>query len=175
MHVQRYHVLPDRSAVLIEARSTVGPITFGAVGLSGFLDAELRGGVIWPDRATRAELEVPVTGLCSGNGLYDAELLRRIEARRFPVAKLALSDCIVVGNAGRYRVTGMLDFHGVVRSLEGTVTIDPRADGSIVVTGGQAFDIRDFDIASPTVLMLRIYPDVTVKLQVEAVPVAPQP
>ena len=51
------------------------------------------------------------------------------------------------------------------------MTVDPRPDGSIVVTGGHAFDIRDFDIASPTVLMLRIYPDVTVKLQVEAIPV----
>ena len=52
------------------------------------------------------------------------------------------------------------------------MNVDPRPDGSIIVTGGNAFDIRDFDIASPTVLMLRIYPDVTVKLQVEAVPVA---
>ncbi len=170
--VQTYQVIPERSAVLIEARSTVGPITFGAVGLTGVVEAEMRGGVIWPAHATRATLEVPVTGLCSGNGLYDAELLRRIEARRYPIAKLELSECIVVGSAGRYRVTGRLDFHGVVRSLEGTVTVDPRPDGSIIVTGGHAFDIRDFDIASPTVLMLRIYPDVTVKLQVEAVPVA---
>jgi DNA-binding PadR family transcriptional regulator len=170
--VQRYEVVPERSAVLIEARSTVGPITFGAVGLTGFVEAEMRGGVIWPEQSTLASLEVPVTGLCSGNGLYDAELLRRIEARRYPMAKLELSECIVVGTAGRYRVTGRLDFHGVVRSLEGTVTVDPRADGAIIVTGGHAFDIRDFDIASPTVLMLRIYPDVNVKLQVEAVPVA---
>ncbi|HMK10456.1 MAG TPA: helix-turn-helix transcriptional regulator [Acidimicrobiales bacterium] len=169
--VQTYEVVSERSAVLIEARSTVGPITFGAVGLTGVVEAEMRGGIIWPEQATRARLDVPVTGLSSGNRLYDAELLRRIEARRHPIAKLELSDCIVVGSAGRYRVTGRLDFHGVVRSLEGTVTVDPRPDGSIVVTGGHAFDIRDFDIASPTVLMLRIYPDVTVKLQVEAVPV----
>ena len=36
------------------------------------------------------------------------------------------------------------------------------------MTGEQVVDIRDFDIASPTVLMLRIYPDVVVKLYVEA-------
>lgn len=172
--VQRYEVVPDRSAVLIEARSTVGPITFGAVGLTGTIEAEMRGGVIWPESATRARLEVPVTGLCSGNGLYDAELLRRIEARRYPVARLELADCIVVGTAGRYRVTGLLDFHGVVRTLEGGLTVDPRPDGTIIVTGGHAFDIRDFDIASPTVLMLRIYPDVSVKLQVQAAPVGGQ-
>jgi hypothetical protein len=45
--------------------------------------------------------------------------------------------------------------------------------GQLVVSGEQVFDIRDFDIASPTVLMLRIYPDVLVQLQVEAEPMDP--
>jgi len=36
------------------------------------------------------------------------------------------------------------------------------------VQGDHVVDIRDFDIESPTVLMLRIYPDVRVQLQVEA-------
>ncbi len=36
------------------------------------------------------------------------------------------------------------------------------------MTGEQVFDIRDFDVPSPTVLMLRIYPDVRVHLHVEA-------
>ena len=44
VRMQTYRVLPDRSAVLIEARSTVGPITFGAVGLTGLIEAEVHGG-----------------------------------------------------------------------------------------------------------------------------------
>ena len=39
---------------------------------------------------------------------------------------------------------------------------------SLAVSGEQDFDIRDFDIAIPTVLMFRIYPDVMVRLQIEA-------
>ena len=38
------------------------------------------------------------------------------------------------------------------------------------LTGEQVLDMRDFAIPSPTVLMLRIYPDVRVRLQVEAEP-----
>ena len=38
------------------------------------------------------------------------------------------------------------------------------------MTGEEVVDIRDFGIASPTVLMLRIYPDVRVRLHVEAEP-----
>ena len=114
---------------------------------------------------------MPVTGLCSGNGLYDAELQRRIEARRYPVANLELAECSVVGKRrplSRHRPSRLPRRREGPR---GDVDVDPRPDGSIIVTGDHAFDIRDFDIASPTVLMLRIYPDVTVKLQVEAVPI----
>ena len=57
------------------------------------------------------------------------------------------------------------------RRLQGTVEIASGLDdGRLVVTGDQALDIRDFDIASPTVLMLRIYPDVRVRLHIEAEP-----
>jgi len=40
--------------------------------------------------------------------------------------------------------------------------------GRLTATGDQVLDIRDFGVSSPTVLMFRIYPQVTVKLQVEA-------
>ena len=39
-----YRLLPDRSAVLIEARSSVGPITFGALGITGYDRACRRSG-----------------------------------------------------------------------------------------------------------------------------------
>jgi hypothetical protein len=42
------------------------------------------------------------------------------------------------------------------------------SEHSLVVRGEQVIDIRDFGVASPTVLMLRIYPDVAVGLQIEA-------
>jgi hypothetical protein len=61
-------------------------------------------------------------------------------------------------------------FHGSTRPLQGTVGLTSTSEGKLVVSGEQVFDIRDFDIASPTVLMLRIYPDVLVQLQVEAEP-----
>jgi hypothetical protein len=67
-------------------------------------------------------------------------------------------------------VDGEVTFHGSTRSLQGTVGASLTSEGKLVISGEQVFDIRDFDIASPTVLMLRIYPDVLVQLQVEAEP-----
>ena len=165
----RFAVVPDRSVMLIEARSTVGPITFGAVGVTGVIEAEVHDGQVEPGAAPSAHLEIEVTHLRSGNGLYDAELLRRIDARRHPVVALDLRGCRP--SARRIGTTSTARSPSTAppapsRARSGC----PSSPCKLVVSGEQVFDIRDFDIASPTVLMLRIYPDVLVQLQVEADP-----
>jgi DNA-binding PadR family transcriptional regulator len=164
---RRFPLAPDRSVVLIEVRSTVGPISFGAIGLDGHVDAALAGDTIATDPAPSAHVDIAVDGLRSGNSLYDAELARRIDAHRFPSATLDLTECAPSGTDRHYRLTGDLTFHGVTRPLQGTVNVEATSAGRLVITGEQVIDIRDFGITSPTVLMLRIYPDARVRLHVE--------
>jgi DNA-binding PadR family transcriptional regulator len=163
-----FRLVQDRSAVLIEVRSTVGPLSFGTIGVSGEVQACVVDGVLRTDIAPTGCVTVDVSQLNSGNKLYDAELLRRIDARRFPSAMVELRECAASGSTNRYRLGGDLTFHGVTRPAEGTVTVEATSDSHLVITGEQVFDIRDFDIPSPTVLMLRIYPDVRVRLHAEA-------
>lgn len=164
----RFELVPDRSAVMIDVRSSVGPISFGALGLSGWIDAQVADGTIRPGTQPAARIDIAVNGLSSGNRLYDAELLRRIDARRFPVATIDLSDTAPLAGGSRCRLRGELLFHGVARPVEGTVDVAVLSDLRLRVKGEQFFDIRDYDVPSPTVLMLRIYPDVRVHLHVEA-------
>ncbi len=171
-HVERcYEVIPDRSVVLIEARSTVGPLSFGAAGLVGTMRAVVDGLALSPGTQPSAHVEVAVDSLTSGNSVYDAELRRRVDARRFPTATLDLRECSAAHGRDQYRLGGALTFHGVTRPIEGTVSASIDPSGKLVITGQQAIDIRDFDIPCPTVLMLRFYPDVRVHLHVEADPV----
>jgi DNA-binding PadR family transcriptional regulator len=165
---RRFQLSPERSVALIEVRSTVGPISFGAIGVTGYIEACVWDGIVHIDTQPIAHVQIAVDGLRSGNSLYDAELLRRIDARRFPLALLDLTECMASGDAGRHRLGGDLTFHGVSRPVQGTVHVEVVSDTRLVVTGEQVFDIRDFDVPSPTVLMLRIYPDVRVHLHVEA-------
>lgn len=167
-NAQRFRLVPDRSVVLVEVRSTVGPISFGAQGVDGWVEAELADGAIRIGTQPAARLEIAVDGLRSGNSVYDAELLRRISARRFPRVTLDLRECVASGSQNRYRLAGELTFHGMTRPIDGTVNVEVGADRRLVITGEQVFDIRDFDVPSPTMLMLRIYPDVRVRLHVEA-------
>ena len=165
---RRYRLLPDRSVVLIEARSTVGPVSFGAAGLTGELRALVDGTTLREGTRPTGRIDVAVDALTSGNELYDAELRRRIGARRFPTATVELRRCTSAGDAEHYQLVADLTFHGVERQIEGTVSASIEPSGRLVVAGEQVIDIRDFDIPSPTVLMLRFYPDVRVHLHVEA-------
>ena len=164
---QRFRLVPERSVVLVEARSSVGPLSFGAVGVSGWFDAAVASGGIRTDVTPHGQLEIDVAGLRSGNRVHDAELLRRIDARRHPSASVELEEWEAGGPGTLYRVRGTLTFHGISRPAQGTVNIEVASE-RLVITGEQVFDIRDFAIPSPTVLMLRIYPDVQVRLHVEA-------
>jgi hypothetical protein len=61
----------------------------------------------------------------------------------------------------------------VTRTLQGPVVASIPGPGRLTVSGDQVLDIRDFAVSSPTVLMFRIYPQVVVKLQIEAELVMP--
>jgi PadR family transcriptional regulator PadR len=163
-----FNLVGERSVVLIEARSTVGPISFGALGLRGWVRASLSGGTLAAEPPPEAHLEFDVKGLSSGNSVYDAELLRRVDADRFPTAAIDLTSSSRISRAS-YRVSGLVSFHGSSRLAEGTVRLEVDAgSGRLVVEGEEPFDMRDFSISVPAVLMLRIFPDVKALLHVEA-------
>jgi DNA-binding PadR family transcriptional regulator len=167
--IGRFILDPERSAVLVDARSTVGPITFGTTGVEGSLHAAVVEGGVSTEIPPSGGLRIDVSGLSSGNKLYDAELHRRIDSRRFPSATVELRDCAASTPGSRYQLQGELTFHGVSRLVEGTVRVESASGDRVVISGEQVFDIRDFAVASPTMLMLRIFPDVRVRLHAEAV------
>ena len=164
----RFVVDPVVSAILIRARSNVGTIDFGTTGVRGQVEAPIREGGLIGSAAVTARLEVDVASLTSGNSLYDAELMHRVHARLFPEAVVELDQAEQLGSGDRFQIGGRLTFHGVTAPLEGTVSGTVVGHDKLVVTGEKVIDIRDFEITAPTMLMLKIYPDVRVFLHVEA-------
>lgn len=155
----RFVVQPDDSAVLIEARSTAGRIDFGTQAVTGCLEATICDGMLLLDPPPIAELEVDLRTLRSGNALYDSELAQRLDVRRFPRAAVRLGRVQRIGD--RFQVSGPVTLHGQTCEITGSVTVRPSA-GRWLISGEHVFDIRDFEIALPSVLMLRIFPDVRI-------------
>jgi polyisoprenoid-binding protein YceI len=164
---ERFLVVPEQSALLVEARSSAGPITFGTMTLDGRAEFAMSGDDLDSAVPISARLEIPVVALVSGNSLYDAELRRRLDARRFPLIAVELHAARSRGG-GRFVAEGDLNIHGTTRRLTGTVGLTLPDANTLVASGSEEVDIRDFEIELPTVLMLKIYPDVSVQFRLTA-------
>ncbi len=159
----RYVVVPSQSRVWIDARSSLHPIHSQTDGLEGWLDADPEA-----HRVTGGEVALPVERLSSGNPLYDREMRRRVDVRRYPSISGRLTAMVPTGQDGRYRVRGEVTFRGVGRDYEDEMELRVRDDGDIEVEGQRVFDIRDFGLEPPRILALRVYPDVSVRVSIVA-------
>ncbi len=165
----RFRIDPERSLVWIEARSSVHPIHGEAHGLSGSLEVQFDGDGLDLSSAPEISVELPVERLKSGNRVEDAEMMRRVDVRKYPTIRGIVRDMKAQGVDGRYSVTGDLTFHGVTQSVEGEVTVSRPDDQTVVIEGEHEFDIRDFKVNPPKILMLKVHPEVRVRIRVEAV------
>jgi polyisoprenoid-binding protein YceI len=165
----RYLISPTRSKVVINARSSVHPIHSETDGLEGWIDVEvLDDGRLDLTVPPKAQLSLPVDRLRSGNPLEDRELKRRIDARRHPTIDGKLTQMTETGRAGSYRVGGDVTFRGTTRQHEDEMTINQVDDGTITLVGTSTFDIRDFGMEPPRILLLRVFPDVNVTVEITA-------
>lgn len=170
----RHRILPERSRVWIDARSTLHPIHCSADGLEGHVDLQLRadGSV----GGATGRISLPVSRLTSGNRIEDRELHKRVDARRFPAIEGVLDSLVPEADDGdalvprggerSYRVAGSIRFCGVVQHEEGRMTIGRHADGGLVLTGSGRFDVRRFGLQPPRLLVVKVDPEVDVRVEI---------
>jgi polyisoprenoid-binding protein YceI len=159
--VARYRIVPERSRLTAEARSSLHPIHVETTGLRGGFEAELVDGGFAAGTAPTGHVELDAKRLKTGNGLYDGELERRLETRKFRVVGGDVREVTAL-DGGRHRVAGDLSFHGVTHAVEGTVRLRALTDRTVQVEGDLVFDMRHFDLEPPRLLMLKVHPQVRV-------------
>ncbi len=165
----RYRIVPEASTVHIGARSNVHPINTRTAGLEGFVDLEFcDDGNVDLAASPAGRLSFPVDLLRSGNPFEDRELRKRIEARHFPTIAGVMTAMAPAPQPGRYLVTGDLTFRGVTRSHAGELEIAAVDADTIRLAGESGFDVRDYGMQPPRILMLRVEPDVTVRVELLA-------
>jgi len=123
------------------------------------------------DAPVAGRLELASERLTAGNVLYDRELRRRIDSRRFPtiVGEITrVEEGNEKGDRSCYLVTGDVSFHGKTRTFSHEMRIEARG-GEVVLTGEDVFDIREFGLDPPSMLMIRVYPEITVRVELHGV------
>jgi polyisoprenoid-binding protein YceI len=165
--VAHYVIVPEQSRVTIDARSNLHPIHSETDGLTGYIDFDPEA----PDQSGQevaGKLSLPVVRLSSGNRLEDRELQKRINAKRFPTIDGVLTGMKRVDGDGRYRVSGTIGFRDATKQVEDNMEITVVDDNSVRLTGQSTFDIRDFGMEPPRILMLRVEPEVVVRVDITA-------
>jgi polyisoprenoid-binding protein YceI len=167
---RRYHaVIPERSAVLLRVGTSLGPVSFGANGLDGFIEAAVDGERIDVDSAPAAHLELDVIRLTSGNTIYDTELRRQIDARRFPRAYVDLHRVTALDrDSSTFHVSGEVTLRGVTVPADGVVVAEFPGRRLMTVSGEETLNISDFGIPPPSLFMIKIDPEVKLRLYLEA-------
>ena len=169
--LDRHHhsLIPERSAVLLDVQTSLGPVSFGANGLEGFIEVVIRDGRIDAGHPAAAHLELLVNRLTSGNSAYDSELRRQINARRFPTSYLDLHGVTALDlPSSSFEVRGEITLRGVAVPATGVVVAELPEPELLVVSGEETVDISDFGIPPPTLFMIKIDPEVKVRLHLEA-------
>lgn len=174
--VTLYTFVPQDSRLFIHASSSIHGISTDADGVEGTLELTVASdGSIDLTKPVKGSLRFEITRLSSGNPIYDIETERRIEAKQYPLVEATLTSLELLGpaedNGGfTYRVNGELTFHGVTRSLDGEISFQVSTSGEGAATtlhmrGEQVIDVRDWKINPPKLGLIRVHPDVRVRLE----------
>lgn len=165
----RYRITPERSYVWIDARSNVHPIHSTTDGLEGFVEVTFSpDGSVDVAAPVAGNLSLTVDHLSSGNRMEDRELQRRIDSRRYPKIEGTLDKIAPSEESESYLVGGDIAFRGVSRHHEDVMHISSVDDQSIRLAGKSTFDIREFGMEPPRILLLKVEPDVEIRVEIFA-------
>ena len=165
MQPARYSFDSKRSCVWVSGRSSLHPINTETRGITGWFEASRReDGTLDLDQTIAGELQLAAERLTSGNQIYDRELRRRIDARRYPTIEGRVTTISADGAHPHYSVAGDILFHGKTRSFEHVMDIE-MGDDEVSLTGDYVFDIREFGMKPPSMLMIRVYPEIAVRVE----------
>jgi polyisoprenoid-binding protein YceI len=158
----RYCLVPDRSKIWADARSSLHPISLETTGLEGVLEMTIVDGHLDTNAPVSGSVELDASLLKTGNGLYDRELERKLEMRKYSRVRGRVISAKAL-DSDTYRVQGELSLRGQTSPVQGDVRMRIIDDITVEFQGEQTIDIRNFGLEPPKFLMLKVYPDVKVR------------
>jgi polyisoprenoid-binding protein YceI len=162
-----YRIVSDRSKLSSEAKSSVHPIHAHSRGVSGWVDAEVKDGVLDTAQPASARIEMSTESLRADNPLVNREIQKRLDARRYPTVVAEIQQ-VTEGAGDRYQVSGQLTLRQTTGPVTGWAVLVSDNDDTLEVSGEITLDVRDFQLEPPKLLGMKVHPEVTVTIQISA-------
>ena len=86
----------------------------------------------------------------------------------YPTIAGRVTNIVIDGSHPDYFVTGEVSFHGKTKTFSHGMRIEVLDDG-VSLTGEDVFDIREFGMKPPSMLMVRVYPEISVSVELQGV------
>jgi hypothetical protein len=167
----RYEFDPSRSTLAIDASSSIHPIHTSA-GVTGWFEITRRDdGSIDGTQPVGGYVQLDISAMRSGNPLVDRETERRLDVRRYPIIDGELVRLAATSDPERFDAVGRLTFHGQTQVVEGSLEIRWTDDG-IELDGTKSLDVTDFGVQPPSLLVVKVHKDITVRLHAVGLRVA---
>jgi len=162
----KFHPILDRSEITLEGQSRLHPIRASSHDLEAYFEAELLAdGQLDLSTQPSGFIEVLVEDLKSMNPLYDREVRKRLDMRRFPKIKADVVEIREALGENRYLAVGDVSFHGITHRMENELIVLQLGDRTLEIRGEITINVRDFKVNPPNLPMVGIMPTVQVKLR----------
>ena len=164
-----YVVDAERSTVSIAAKSNVRPINASTNGLEGFVNIAFdRGGLVDLSTQPSGHVSLHVDQLHLGPRM-DRELQKRLDTRRFPSIDCEFVHVEATALPGAYLVGLDVAWRGITKRQVHHMTLRCSDDRTMAMEGSATFDIRDFGLEPPKMLLFKMEPEVELRLDLTAV------
>ena len=156
MQTRTYRISKDRSRIWAEVRATLQTLEVQANDFQGTFQIGIADGGIAAGVAPEGSFELDVRMLHGPNRLFDVDLMKFLEARKYPT--ISGSPREIVPSGGAYRVRGDLQMHGEKAPVEGTVSVLEWGERELRLRGEMEVKLETFRLKPRRLLMLKVDP-----------------
>jgi len=101
----------------------------------------------------KGSIDVSVKKLKSDNETRDEHMVEAIASNTYPLAKYTFKSVTKTGN--RYKIDGILNFHGVQKPLSINADIREKS-GTVALKGKASFKMSNYGVKPPKLLLLTV-------------------
>lgn len=112
----------------------------------------------------RGTVDASIRLLKSDNETRDEHMVKAIESDKYPLATYRFKEVKKVGS--KYKISGILNFHGVKKPLSITADITDK-NGKVSFRGKGSFKMSSYGVKPPKLLLLTVRDQIDLDIKVQ--------
>lgn len=156
VELRSYRLVRNRSRLWAEVRATLQQIQVEATDFDGHFELPQHNGRLAAGAVKAGRFTVSAQGLEGNNLLFNRDLARTIEVRKFPQLVGDLEEIVSGPGPDEMLMRGTLRLRGAQSAVEGRIRVDYPDARHVRLQGGSQFDIESHGIRPRRLIVLSV-------------------